>query len=90
VVLEVSDDLFGENAGRWRLHVNGGAAACERTSAEPDVALGIADLGAAYLGGTLLGSLAEAGGIREVRPGALTRLTAAMSWAPAPWCPTIF
>jgi hypothetical protein len=55
-----------------------------------DVALDITQLGAAYLGGTRLGTLAEAGLVSELRPGALRPLSAAMTWDPAPWCPTIF
>jgi hypothetical protein len=47
-------------------------------------------LGGAYLGGTRLGPLAEAGLVAELRPGALAALSAALSWDPAPWCPMIF
>ena len=63
---------------------------CERTSRAADVELGIRELGAAYLGGTRLGALAGAGLVRELRPGTLRTLSAAMSWDPAPWCPVIF
>ncbi len=49
-----------------------------------------ATLGAVYLGGTPLGPLARAGLATEVRSGALPALSAAFSWDPAPWCPTIF
>jgi hypothetical protein len=49
-----------------------------------------ATLGATYLGGTSLGVLARAGLATEVRGGALAALSAALSWDPAPWCPTIF
>jgi predicted acetyltransferase len=66
------------------------AATCSRTSEPADLTLDIASLGAAYLGGTRLATLAEAGLVREHRPGALRRLTAAMAWDPAPWCPMIF
>jgi hypothetical protein len=34
--------------------------------------------------------LARAGLATEVRAGALATLSAALSWDPAPWCPTIF
>ena len=47
-------------------------------------------LGAAYLGGTRLATLAAAGLVTESRPGAVRELTAAMAWDPAPWCPIIF
>jgi hypothetical protein len=52
--------------------------------------LDVTQLGAAYLGGTRLGTLAEAGLVTELRPGAVRQLSAAMSWDPAPWCPAIF
>lgn len=97
VVIEVTDDLFAENAGRWRLRAPDPAtgagsalASCERTSAPADVSLPVRALGAAYLGGTKLGALAGAGLVTEIRPGALATLSAAMSWDRAPWSPTGF
>ena len=92
VVLEVTDSLLTGNAGRWRLRAAGQGldASCERTDDPADVALDIRELGAAYLGGTRLGSLAAAGLARELRPGTLGRLSTAMTWDPAPWCPRIF
>jgi hypothetical protein len=102
MVIEVTDEMCPWNAGRWRVRGSGpvlagagtspgaGTAECERTSAAPDVILPAATLGAAYLGGTLLGTLARAGLATELRSGALPALSAALSWDPAPWCPTIF
>ena len=97
VVVEVSDDLFPENAGRWRLRAPGRAAeagpaavTCERTTAPADLALPVRALGAAYLGGTRLSALAGAGLVAEIRPGSVAGLSAAMSWDPAPWCPAGF
>jgi len=94
VVLEVTDSLLPANAGRWRLRVPAAGTAsgvtCERTSGPAAVALDVRELGAAYLGGTRLGSLAAAGLVTEHVPGALAPLSAAMTWDPAPWCPVIF
>ena len=96
VVIEVSDETCPQNAGRWRLRTSGrggpagSPASCERTGDPADVALPVRALGAAYLGGTRLGTLAEAGMVTERRSGALAELSAAMSWDPAPWCPMIF
>lgn len=90
VVLEVSDAILPDNAGRWRLRASGADVSCERTADPADVALDIRELGAAYLGGTRLGALAAAGLVREFRPGAVATLSAALSWDPAPWCPVIF
>jgi len=54
------------------------------------VTIPIRGLSAAYLGGTRLGALADAGFGTEHRPGTLRRLSAAMSWEPSPWCATTF
>jgi predicted acetyltransferase len=101
VVIEVRDDILPANAGRWRLTTAAGAAgagdagrglaaSCVRVTSEADLVLDVTQLGAAYLGGTRLGTLAEAGLVTELRPGAVRQLSAAMSWDPAPWCPTVF
>lgn len=93
IVIEVDDPLLPANSGRWRLRATGSQHAqpsCERTAAEPDIALGIAELGAAYLGGARLGSLARAGLVTELHPGTLAALSTAMSWDPLPWSPTMF
>ena len=64
-VIDVRDNLVPSNAGRWRLTTaepaaadrNGLEASCvpAAASAPADLALDIAELGAAYLGGTPLG-----------------------------------
>jgi predicted acetyltransferase len=96
-VLEVTDELLPANAGRWRLRATGpdgadagGRVSCARTDGPADIALDVREIGAAYLGGTRLGALAAAGRVTELRPGTLGRLSAAMTWDPAPWCPRIF
>ena len=98
VVIEVTDEFCPENTGRWRLAVPPASAQplaglpgrCERTDAPAGVALPVYALGAAYLGGTGLAPLAAAGLVRELRPGTLAALSAALSWDPGPWCPLIF
>jgi predicted acetyltransferase len=97
VVLEVTDALLPGNAGRWRLRAGraggvGGAGGvdCARTDEAADIALDVRELGAAYLGGTRLATLAAAGLVDERRPGAVGALSTALSWDPAPWCPRIF
>jgi predicted acetyltransferase len=94
-VLEVRDEILPANAGRWRLTTTaeapggGLAASCVPADSAPDVALDVTELGAAYLGGTRLGALAGAG-LAEGQPDAVRRLSAALSWDPAPWCPRVF
>jgi predicted acetyltransferase len=86
VVLEVSDAFCAWNEGRFRLS----GSMCERTDADADLALDVAALGAAYLGGTTLHELAAAGRVRELRSGALGRASAAFRGDVAPWCPEMF
>jgi predicted acetyltransferase len=92
VVFEVSDALLSANAGRWRLRAGAGGALvnCSRVEAEPDFSLDIADLGAAYLGGTRLGALLLAGRVREHRPGAVAAAGTALGWPVAPSAIEIF
>jgi predicted acetyltransferase len=90
VVLEVSDAFCPWNEGRRRLRADGDEVTCEPTSAAADLELDAAVLGAAYLGGTRLDTLAGAGLVRELRPGALARAALAFRAAAEPWCPEIF
>jgi predicted acetyltransferase len=90
LVLEVTDALRPRNQGRFRLEGGPDGAACEPTTAEPDLALDIADLGAAYLGGARLAVLARAGRVVELAPGALLRADAMLASDPAPLCTTHF
>jgi predicted acetyltransferase len=96
VVLEVRDEILPDNAGRWRLSTTteapggGLAASCVPASSPADLALGVTELGAAYLGGTRLGALAGSGLVAELRPDATRQLSAALTWDPAPWCPMVF
>jgi predicted acetyltransferase len=85
-----ADGWLADGHGPDELAADGLAASCERTTDPADLVLDVASLGAAYLGGTRLGTLAGAGLVTEVRPGAVRRLSAAMAWDPAPWCPKIF
>ncbi|GGU75153.1 UPF0256 protein [Streptomyces filipinensis] len=87
VVLDVEDAFCPWNAGRWRLTGDAEGASCERTSDAPALALTVRDLGAAYLGGVTLLSLARAGRVRELRPGTLTQASVAFASAVAPWLP---
>ena len=90
VVLEVTDEVCPWNAGRWALRWDGTEATCGRTALPAALALGVAELGAAYLGGTTLDVLARAGRVRELRAGALAAASRGFGWDRAPWCPEIF
>ncbi|MFF9847942.1 GNAT family N-acetyltransferase [Streptomyces litmocidini] len=87
VVLEVADAFCPWNEGRWRLTGDAKGATCVRTGDAPDLALSVRELGAAYLGGTSLVSLASAGRVRELREGALVEASVAFGSPVAPWLP---
>ncbi|WP_433450333.1 GNAT family N-acetyltransferase [Streptomyces sp. CA-142005] len=87
VVLEVEDAFCPWNAGRWRLTGDPKGASCERTADAADLSLSVRELGASYLGGVTLLSLAAAGRVRELRPGALTEASVAFGSPVAPWLP---
>ncbi|HET8659219.1 MAG TPA: GNAT family N-acetyltransferase [Micromonosporaceae bacterium] len=90
MVLEVTDELLPENTGRWRLAAGASGVRCRRTGDPADLACDIAALGAVYLGGTSMGSLAAAGRVRELRPGALASASTAFGWHRAPSAIEIF
>jgi predicted acetyltransferase len=86
----VRDELCPWNAGRWRLHGDRDGVTCSPTDAEPGIRLGIEDLGAVYLGGTTLTTLAATGRVSASDPAALMQASVAFGWDVSPWCPTIF
>ena len=85
VVVEITDEMFPRNAGRWSVGTETG-----RTEGEPDVALDVADLASAYLGAFSFELLAAAGRARELRPGGLARATALFATPLPPYCPEGF
>ncbi|MFI0962132.1 GNAT family N-acetyltransferase [Streptomyces sp. NPDC021080] len=87
VVFEVEDPFCPWNEGRWRLTGDAKGAVCVRTEDAPDLALSVRELGAAYLGGVSLASLAAGGRVRELRHGALAEAATAFASVVAPWLP---
>ncbi|MCX5226213.1 GNAT family N-acetyltransferase [Streptomyces sp. NBC_00233] len=90
VVFEVEDAFCPWNEGRWRLVGDQKGASCVRTSDPADLSLSVRELGAAYLGGISLVSLAGAGRVRELREGALAEASVAFGSPVAPWLPHPF
>lgn len=86
VVIEVTDELLPENAGRWRLVGSPTGATCTATAEPARLACDVRALGELYLGGAGLGALAAAGRVRELAPGTLAAAAPAFGWhrAPAP------
>ncbi|MGC5568760.1 GNAT family N-acetyltransferase [Streptomyces sp. FR-108] len=87
VVFEVEDAFCPWNEGHWRLSGDAKGASCARTTDPADIALSVRDLGAAYLGGVSLVSLAAAGRVRELRRGALAEAAPGFASAVPPWLP---
>ncbi|NSC21743.1 GNAT family N-acetyltransferase [Streptomyces albus subsp. chlorinus] len=88
-VLRVEDDFCPWNTGNWRLSGDEKGAVCEPTRDAADLALSVRELGSAYLGGTSLGALADAGLVAEERPssGVLRAVSTALSSGTAPFLP---
>lgn len=87
VVLELRDELCPWNAGRWRV---GGGGEAAPTDAAADLALDVSALGAAYLGGMSLATLAQGGHVEELTRGAIDRTDVLFRHGLHPWCPEIF
>ncbi len=85
VVLDVSDDVLGRNAGAYTVSSGG----VER-GGEPELRLDVQALASVYLGGFTFAELARAGRVEVVREGALARADALFATAVKPWCPEIF
>lgn len=89
-VLEVVDTRRPEIGGRFALDAGPDGADCTRVSVEPDVVLGVAQLGALLLGGVSWSTLLRAGVIEERTPGTIDRLDAIFRPTRAPHCTTGF
>jgi len=90
LVLDVTDELFEANAGRWELRVADGRATVSRSEAAPDLELDIEALAAAYLGGFRFADLAVAAEVRGCQEAALERADALFTPTRSPWNATAF
>jgi predicted acetyltransferase len=93
LVVEVVDEVAGEPgpaAGRYRIEASPDGAHCRVTDAAPDITLGVAQLGAAILGGTRLVDATRARPPAEHRPGSMAELDALLRTPDEPWCATWF
>jgi predicted acetyltransferase len=88
LVLEVSDAALPGNAGRYFLEAHPDGAACRKTDRSADIALGISELSAAYLGGVRFRTLADAGRITVFNDDAVGRADILFLSDPAPWTVT--
>jgi predicted acetyltransferase len=89
LVIEVRDAM-NHAAGRYLLEAGPDDASCTRTTSAADIELDVTTLGAAYLGGTSLHTMATAGHVVERRVGAIALADAMFRWTTVPWCNTWF
>ena len=92
LVFVVSDPFRPEAAGHVLLETEAedGGATASYTAMGGDLALDVADLGAAYLGGVSFALLAQAARVVELTPGSLARADRLFSTDRAPYCGTPF
>jgi len=90
MVLEVTDEFCPWNAGRYRLTGDCDGATCATTGGAADLTMSVTTLGAAYLGGTTLATLAAAGLVTEHRAGALALASIAFRGSREPYAPEVF
>jgi predicted acetyltransferase len=90
LVFDVADPFRPDATGNVLLETTEGSATASYTAKAGDIALDVADLGAAYLGGVSFSLLAQAGRVIELTPGALARADLLFSTDRAPYCGTPF
>jgi predicted acetyltransferase len=90
LVLEVRDTFCPWNDGRYVLEGGPHGAECRPTDAEPDLALSVADLAAAYLGAVSFTTLSHAGRVEQLSDGALLKADSMFATDLQPWCPFSF
>ena len=88
-MLEVIDPVRPALGGRFRLEGGREGAACRRSDAEPDLVVGVADLGSLVLVARP-STLWRAGLVDERTPGAATRADGMFRPDRAPYCSTDF
>lgn len=89
VLLGVRDTMYPDLDGTYALDVGDDEVTCGRTHDDPEVFLDVDALGAVYLGGRQLWSLARAGRVHGTAA-AIRRADALFSWDPEPWTTSVF
>lgn len=85
-VIELTDPMLPDLAGRYALRGSAAGAEATRTDRDAEMTLSVRDLAATYLGETSLAALHAAGVVTEHRPGAVARVATALRWPIAPFC----
>jgi len=91
VIVQVTDKQLPANDGLWRLRIADGqlTATPAHEGAAADIVIAAQELGAIYLGGVTLSSLASAGLVTG-SPSAIAALSAAFAWHEKPVSPLSF
>lgn len=96
-VVEITDDMIGANAGRWRItaHAFQGPGADKpplvtRTTDPATLFMDIRELGTIYLGGPTLASLVAAGLVRSTDPTSMASASVAFGWPHSPMSTWVF
>ena len=87
LVLEVRDELCPWNDGRFRLEGFPEGATCRASTSSPDLAVAVSGLASAYMGAVSFSTLAQAGLVDELTPGALLRADGMFAVGCQPWTP---
>lgn len=94
LALRIDDEFRPETSGTYQLVAGPDAGpagvACARSDVPADLTFDVADLGAVYLGGVGVSTLAAAGRVQEHTPGAVARADALFAWPVQPFCATRF
>lgn len=85
IVLEVRDEFCAWNDGLYELEGSAEGAQCKPTTAEPDITLSVADLGAAYLDGVSFSTLEHASRAEIASPEAAQLADAMFRTRRKPW-----
>jgi predicted acetyltransferase len=86
VTVAVNDPLIAANSATWRI----GAAGAEPVDEPADLTASIADLSAAYLGGTSWWGLVASGAVHATSPEAVAIADTLFASRPLPFCGTFF
>jgi len=90
LVLEVKDDLCPWNNGRFELEGSPEGAQCRATDSSADLTIKVSNLASAYMGAVGFSTLADAGLVEELTPGALLRADCMFAVQYPPWTPCNF
>ena len=90
LVIEVEDAFYPATSGRYVLEGGPDGAEARAAGPGPDLAVRVADLGAAFLGGVRFSTLARAGRVVEHTAGTVAQADAMFASDPLPHCLTDF